>query len=54
MLVIGLDGVPFTLVKKFCTDGTWRFMEGLAKSGALRQMEVTHAGDQRGKLAELS
>jgi len=40
-MIIGLDGVPYTLVKKFCADGTWKFMEGLSKSGALKQMEVT-------------
>jgi len=36
-----LDGVPYTLVRKFCENGTWRFVEGLARSGALKQMEVT-------------
>lgn len=41
VLVLGLDGVPYALVRKFCADGTWRFMEGLTKSGALRPMEVT-------------
>ncbi len=40
-MVVGLDGVPYTLVKKFCADGTWKFMDDLSKSGALRQMEVT-------------
>jgi predicted AlkP superfamily phosphohydrolase/phosphomutase len=40
-MIVGLDGVPFTLVKKFCADGTWKFMDQLQKSGALRQMQVT-------------
>ena len=39
--MVGLDGVPYTLVKQFCADGTWRFMEGLSRNGAMRQMEVT-------------
>lgn len=41
IFALGLDGVPFTLVKKFCADGTWKFIDRLARSGALRQMEVT-------------
>ena len=41
VFVVGLDGVPYTLVKQFCADGTWRFMEGLSRNGAMRQMEVT-------------
>jgi predicted AlkP superfamily phosphohydrolase/phosphomutase len=40
-MVVGLDGVPFTLVERFCADGTWKFMDSLKKSGALKQMEVT-------------
>ena len=41
IMVVGLDGVPYTLVKRFCEDGTWKFMDTLRKSGALKQMEVT-------------
>lgn len=39
--VVGLDGVPCTLVKKFTEDGTWPFMAKLVKAGALHQMKVT-------------
>jgi predicted AlkP superfamily phosphohydrolase/phosphomutase len=39
--VVGLDGVPYTLVQKFCADGTWPFMAGLVKAGSLAQMHVT-------------
>ncbi len=39
--VVGLDGVPYTLVRRFIDDGTWPFMAELAGSGALAQMRVT-------------
>jgi len=41
IFVLGLDGVPYSLVKKLCQDGTWKFVEKLSKNGALRRMEVT-------------
>jgi len=41
IFVLGLDGVPYSLVKKFSEDGSWRFFERLMKNGALQQMEVT-------------
>jgi len=39
--VVGLDGVPYTLVNRFIEDGTWPFTAGLVKNGALTQMKVT-------------
>ena len=39
--VVGLDGVPCSLVEKLCADGTWPFMAGLVKAGALSRMKVT-------------
>jgi len=39
--VVGLDGVPFSLVRRFCEDGTWPFMAELMKGGALQKMKVT-------------
>ena len=39
--VIGLDGVPCSLVRKFTEDGTWPFMAELVKSGSLHKMKVT-------------
>jgi predicted AlkP superfamily phosphohydrolase/phosphomutase len=39
--VVGLDGVPHSLVMRFVEDGTWPFMAGLVKSGSLTRMKVT-------------
>lgn len=39
--VVGLDGVPCSLVKKFVADGTWPFMAKLVESGSLSKMRVT-------------
>ncbi len=39
--VIGLDGVPHTLVQRFVKDGTWPFMAKLAEAGSLHKMKVT-------------
>ena len=39
--VIGLDGVPCTLVKKFTEDGTWPFVASLVEQGNLHRMKVT-------------
>ncbi len=39
--VVGLDGVPCTLVKKFTEDGTWPFVSELVKNGSLHRMKVT-------------
>lgn len=41
IMIVGLDGVPCTLIQKFIADGTWPLMAKLAKSGSLRRMEVT-------------
>ncbi|MFO8058982.1 MAG: alkaline phosphatase family protein, partial [bacterium] len=39
--VVGLDGVPATLVKRFTEDGTWPFVAGLVEKGHLHKMKVT-------------
>lgn len=39
--VVGLDGVPHSLVERFTRDGTWPFMAGLCASGSLAKMKVT-------------
>jgi len=39
--VVGLDGVPYTLLKEFIDDGTMPVMAQLAGAGALAQMKVT-------------
>jgi len=39
--VVGLDGVPHSLVRRFIEDGTWPFMATLAKSGVFTKMKVT-------------
>jgi len=41
VFVLGLDGVPYSLVKKFCQQGVWKFMAELAQAGGLVPMEVT-------------
>ncbi len=41
VMVVGLDGVPESLVENFCTEGVWPFMAGLVKSGSLSRMKVT-------------
>lgn len=41
MCVVGLDGVPYTLLKEFIADGTMPVMAQLAGGGALAQMKVT-------------
>ena len=40
-LVIGLDGVPHSLLERFTSDGTMPVMAGLAGSGHLSRMKVT-------------
>ena len=39
--VVGLDGVPHSLVLSLCADGTWPFMAGLVTAGSLTKMKVT-------------
>lgn len=39
--VVGLDGVPYSLILRFVEDGTMPFLAGLAKSGSLAKMRVT-------------
>jgi len=41
IFVLGLDGVPYSLVKKFCEQGLWKFFAQLSDSGRLVPMEVT-------------
>jgi len=39
--VVGIDGLPYTLVQKFTADGTFPFLSTLVKSGHLAQMKVS-------------
>jgi predicted AlkP superfamily phosphohydrolase/phosphomutase len=39
--VVGLDGVPHTLVKRFTEDGTMPALAEIIRAGHLRQMKVT-------------
>ena len=39
--VIGLDGVPYTLLRRFAADGTMPFVSRLAGQGHLSPMQVT-------------
>ena len=39
--VVGLDGVPYTLIKRFTEDGTMPALAEIIKAGHLRQMKVT-------------
>lgn len=39
--IVGLDGVPHTLVRRFTEDGTMPALARIAQSGHLRQMRVT-------------
>ncbi len=41
VMVVGLDGVPCSLVEEFCTKGVLPFMDSLRKAGALARMRVT-------------
>ncbi len=40
-LIIGLDGVPYTLMKKFIADGTMPNAAALVKTGTLRRMTTS-------------
>ena len=39
--VVGIDGLPYSLVQKFTADGTFPFLAGLVRSGHLAQMKVS-------------
>ena len=39
--VIGLDGVPYSLLKQFISEGTMPVIAGLADQGHLHKMKVT-------------
>jgi predicted AlkP superfamily phosphohydrolase/phosphomutase len=41
VMVVGLDGVPHSLVERFCDEGVFTFLAGLRKAGALARMKVT-------------
>ena len=39
--LIGLDGVPYTLIEQFIQDGTMPTLAQLCNEGSLHQMKVT-------------
>ena len=41
VMVVGIDGLPHSLSKKFIADGTFAFLGKLAKSGRLAKMKVS-------------
>jgi predicted AlkP superfamily phosphohydrolase/phosphomutase len=41
VVLLGLDGTPYTLLKKFCEDGTMPNLAKISSSGSLRQMDVS-------------
>jgi len=41
VMVVGIDGLPYSLVQKFTSDGTFPFLAGLTKSGHLARMKVS-------------
>ncbi len=41
VVLIGLDGTPYTLLKQFCADGTMPNLAKIAANSSLRQMDVS-------------
>src|SRR5437868_4499542 len=41
VVLLGLDGTPYTLLEKFCADGTMPNMARVKAAGTLRQMDVS-------------
>lgn len=41
VVLLGLDGTPYTLLKQFCADGTMPNLTKIAANSSLRQMDVS-------------